>query len=63
MLPVAILAGGLGTRLGAVAGTTPKILIDIDGRPFAEYQIDWLRAHGDSAGGWEIKAGDHLQQG
>ncbi len=46
MLPVAILAGGLGTRLGAVAATMPKILVDIDGRPFAEYQLDWLRAHG-----------------
>ncbi len=46
MLPVAILAGGLGTRLGSVAVATPKILVDIDGRPFAEYQLDWLRQHG-----------------
>jgi len=44
MLPVAILAGGLGTRLGAVTEARPKILVDIGGRPFAEHQLDWLRA-------------------
>jgi MurNAc alpha-1-phosphate uridylyltransferase len=46
MRPVAILAGGLGTRLGAVTAQMPKILVDIDGRPFAEYQLEWLREQG-----------------
>ena len=46
MLPVAILAGGLGTRLGAISAAVPKILIDVDGRPFAEHQLDWLESQG-----------------
>jgi NDP-sugar pyrophosphorylase family protein len=45
-LPVAILAGGLATRLGAVTAERPKALVDIDGRPFAEHQIELLRRHG-----------------
>jgi NDP-sugar pyrophosphorylase family protein len=43
MLPVAILAGGRATRLGRIADDVPKILIDINGRPFAHYQIEQLR--------------------
>ena len=45
-LPVAILAGGLATRLGAVTADRPKALVDVAGRPFAEHQIELLRAHG-----------------
>jgi len=44
--PVAILAGGLGTRLGAATAKIPKLLVELDGRPFAEYQLDWLRDEG-----------------
>lgn len=45
-LPVAILAGGLATRLRPITESIPKILVDVDGRPFAEYQIELLRTHG-----------------
>ena len=41
-----ILAGGLGTRLGMFTRDTPKNLIPVAGRPFADYQLSWLAAHG-----------------
>jgi len=45
-LPVAILAGGLATRLQPVTTCIPKSLVDIDGVPFAVHQIELLRRHG-----------------
>ena len=45
-LPVAILAGGLATRLGPATHTIPKSLVDVAGRPFVEHQLELLRAHG-----------------
>ncbi len=45
-LPVAILAGGLATRLGAVTKSIPKSLLLVAGQPFALHQIRLLRAHG-----------------
>jgi len=45
-LPVAILAGGLATRLGRIAEGTPKALVDVAGRPFAEHQVELLVHHG-----------------
>jgi N-acetyl-alpha-D-muramate 1-phosphate uridylyltransferase len=45
-LPVAILAGGLATRLRPITETIPKILVDVAGRPFGEHQIEILRTHG-----------------
>jgi MurNAc alpha-1-phosphate uridylyltransferase len=45
-LPVAILAGGLATRLGAVAQATPKVLVEVAGKPFAVHQIELLARHG-----------------
>lgn len=45
-LPVAILAGGLATRLRPLTDRVPKILIEIGGRSFAEHQIDLLRRAG-----------------
>ena len=34
LLPAAILAGGLATRLGSLTIDTPKCLLDVAGRPF-----------------------------
>jgi MurNAc alpha-1-phosphate uridylyltransferase len=45
-LPVAILAGGRATRLGALAAETPKALIEVAGRPFAAHQLELLRRRG-----------------
>jgi N-acetyl-alpha-D-muramate 1-phosphate uridylyltransferase len=45
-LPVAILAGGLATRLRPVTETLPKCLVEVAGRPFAEHQVELLREHG-----------------
>ena len=45
-LPVAILAGGLATRLQPATARLPKSLVDVAGRPFALHQIDLLRRHG-----------------
>src|SRR5688572_9488697 len=39
-MKVAILAGGLGTRLGALARGLPKPMIMVAGRPFLEYVVD-----------------------
>jgi N-acetyl-alpha-D-muramate 1-phosphate uridylyltransferase len=44
--PVCILAGGLGARLGELTRDTPKPLIPVAGRPFAEHQLHLLRQHG-----------------
>jgi NDP-sugar pyrophosphorylase family protein len=43
---VAVLAGGLATRLGPVTANLPKSLVEVAGRPFAEHQIEWLRSEG-----------------
>ncbi len=41
-----ILAGGLGTRLGDLTGGLPKPMVDIEGRPFLEIELELLRSHG-----------------
>ena len=45
-LPVAILAGGLATRLMPITQTIPKALVDVAGKPFVVHQLELLRAHG-----------------
>lgn len=45
-LPVAILAGGLATRLGPLTQSTPKCLLDVAGRPFVHHQLRQLRSQG-----------------
>jgi NDP-sugar pyrophosphorylase family protein len=46
MLPVAILAGGLATRLGELTKTVPKALIEIHGEPFLAHQLRLLSRSG-----------------
>ena len=46
LLPVAILAGGLATRLQPVTQKIPKALVDINGRPFIAWQLEGLRTQG-----------------
>jgi len=41
-LDVLVLAGGLGTRMRAVLGDTPKLLAPVAGRPFLDYLLDRL---------------------
>lgn len=44
--PVAILAGGLATRLRPITETIPKSLIDVGGEPFIAHQLRLLRSRG-----------------
>jgi len=46
MLPVAILAGGLATRLRPVTEAIPKALVEINGEPFLAHQLRLLHAGG-----------------
>jgi N-acetyl-alpha-D-muramate 1-phosphate uridylyltransferase len=43
---VAILAGGLATRLQSVTQNIPKALVDIGGIPFIVHQLELLKRHG-----------------
>lgn len=44
--PIAILAGGLATRLRPLTETVPKSLIEINGEPFIAHQLRLLRSAG-----------------
>lgn len=43
LFPVAILAGGLGTRVKPLTETIPKALIEIEGEPFINHQLRLLK--------------------
>ena len=45
-IPVAILAGGLATRLRPITEKIPKSLVRVAGRPFLAHQLEQLRAQG-----------------
>ena len=45
-LAVIILVGGLGTRLRKVVPDLPKPMAPINGRPFLEYQLEYLQRWG-----------------
>ncbi|MBU4573591.1 MAG: NTP transferase domain-containing protein, partial [Proteobacteria bacterium] len=45
-MQAAVIAGGLGTRLGALTKDIPKPLVPVAGRPFLEHQLGLLKAGG-----------------
>jgi len=46
LLPVAVLAGGQASRLGALTATLPKSLVPVAGRPFIHWQLALLAHQG-----------------
>jgi NDP-sugar pyrophosphorylase family protein len=46
LLTVAILAGGLATRLRPITETVPKSLLEVNGEPFAVHQLRLLQSKG-----------------
>jgi len=45
-LPVAIVAGGLATRLRPITKKIPKSLVDVAGKPFVARQLNYLQRQG-----------------
>jgi len=45
-IPVAILAGGLATRLRPITEKTPKSVVPVAGKPFLAHQLELLRSRG-----------------
>jgi len=46
LLTVAILAGGLATRLQPLTEKVPKALLELQGEPFALHQLRLLKSNG-----------------
>ena len=45
-VPVALLAGGMATRLRPITETLPKAMVEVAGRPFIDHQLELLRRNG-----------------
>ena len=45
-VPVALLAGGLATRLRPITQTIPKALVELAGKPFIDHQLALLHRNG-----------------
>jgi len=45
-IPVAILAGGLATRLQPITHKIPKAMVEVAGRPFIDHQLELLSRNG-----------------
>jgi NDP-sugar pyrophosphorylase family protein len=45
-LPIAILSGGLATRLHPLTEKIPKALLRVAGKPFVTWQLEYLRTQG-----------------
>ena len=45
-MKVVIMAGGKGTRISSVASDIPKPMIEIQGKPVLEREIECLRTQG-----------------
>jgi NDP-sugar pyrophosphorylase family protein len=46
LLPVAILSGGFATRLRPLTERVPKALLQVAGKPFVAWQLEYLRSQG-----------------
>ena len=49
MQPIAILTGGLATRIRPITETIPKALIEVAGKPFIFHQLEYLQKQGISS--------------
>lgn len=45
-MDIVILCGGLGTRLKSVTGDAPKVMAEVDGKPFLDVIIEYLKDQG-----------------
>src|SRR5262245_36584726 len=45
-VPMAVLAGGLATRLRPITTTVPKAMVEVAGRPFIDHQLRLLSNRG-----------------
>jgi len=46
MPPIAVLAGGLATRMGSLTESMPKTMLEVAGRPFIVHQLELFRREG-----------------